>query len=298
MHAFSGIWVPVVTPFAADGSVDLQGLARLVDRLVEARIHGLVVCGTTGEAATLSDDEQAQVLRTVCAAAGDTPIVMGIGGVSPSEVAAQCARWRDERIVGFLVPPPSYVRPSQRGIVDFYTQVAAAAAPRALLVYDIPYRTGVALELATLRELAEVPGIVGIKDCGGDPRKTQSLIADGRLVVLAGEDHQIFTTLCQGGNGAIAASAHLHPARFVALYDAVRASRLDEARHLHHGLAPLVQALFTEPSPGPVKAVLAALGVIGSTLRAPMTSPSDSTTGAALTAYAAAERSLKPSAAH
>jgi len=302
MRAFSGIWVPVVTPFAADGSVDAGGLARLVHRLIDAGIHGLVACGTTGEAATLSDDEQTVVLRTVCAAAGDTPVVMGVSGISPNEVAAQCTRWREEPIAGFLVPPPSYVRPSQQGIVDFYRRVTAAAAPRALLVYDIPYRTGVAIELATLRELADVPGIVGVKDCGGDARKTQALIADGRLAVLAGEDHQIFVTLCQGGTGAIAASAHLHPAQFVALYDAVRTSRLDDARRLHHGLAPLVQALFAEPSPGPVKAVLAELGVIGPALRAPMTRPSDAAARAALAAYAAAEstrdRMLTRSAAH
>jgi len=298
MHAFSGIWVPVVTPFSADGSVDVHGLAALVRRLVDAGIHGLVVCGTTGEAATLSGDEQALVLRVVCTAAGDTPVVMGLSGVSPHQVAAQCTRWRDEPVVGFLVPPPSYVRPSQPGIIEFYLRVAAAAAPHALLIYDIPYRTGVTIDLASLRQLADVPGIVGIKDCGGDARKTQALIADGRLAVLAGEDHQIFTTLCQGGTGAIAASAHLHPAQFVALFDAVQANRLDDARRLHHGLAPLVQTLFAEPSPGPVKSILAALGEIGATLRAPMTPPSDSTARAALDAYAAAERSLRRSAAH
>lgn len=292
MRAFSGIWVPIVTPFAADGSIDLGGLAALVRHLVDAGIHGLVACGTTGEAAMLSDEEQALVLRTVCSAARDAPVLMGVSGVSPNEVAAQCARWRAERIAGFLVPPPSYVRPTQRGIVDFYRRVAAAAAPHALLVYDIPYRTGVAIELATLRDLADIPGIAGVKDCGGDPRKTQALIADGRLAVLAGEDHQIFTTLCQGGAGAIAASAHLHPAQFVALYDAVLANRLQDARRLHHGLAPLVQALFAEPNPGPVKAVLAGMGIIGAGLRAPMTPPGDATARAALVAYEAAERTL------
>jgi len=298
MRAFSGIWVPVVTPFASDGSVDAERLAALVRRLTGAGVHGLVACGTTGEAATLSVDEQALVLRTVCAAASDTPVVMGVGGVSPSEVATQSKRWKDERIVGFLIPPPSYVRPSQVGIVDFYAHVAAAAAPHSVLVYDIPYRTGVALELATLRKLASIPGIHAVKDCGGDARKTQALIADGRLAVLAGEDHQIFTTLCQGGARAVAASAHLHPAQFVALYDAVQASRLEFARRLHHGLAPLVQALFAEPNPGPLKTVLAALGEVGATLRAPMTPPSDSAARAALDAYAAAGQSLKRSATH
>jgi len=300
MQAFSGIWVPVVTPFAPDGAVDADGLAALVRQLVGAGIHGLVVCGTTGEAATLDEDEQALVLATVQRHGGDVPLVMGVSGVAPRDVARQCRQCRQsvgQRVVGFLVPPPHYVRPSQQGVIDFYRQVAAAAAPHAVLVYDIPYRTGVELTLPTLRTLAQIPGVRGIKDCGGDARKTQALIADGQLSVLAGEDHQIFTTLCQGGSGAIAASAHLHPQRFVALYDAIRAGRWIEARTLHHALAPLVNALFAEPNPGPLKAVLAALGPTGPTLRAPMTAASAAAAQAALAAYALAGRVSEAAAA-
>ena len=285
---FSGIWVPVVTPFASDGAVDADALAALVRHLVDAGIHGLVVCGTTGEAATLDDDEKARVLATVTGVCGDVPVVMGVSGVSPLDVAKQCRQWSAHRVAGFLVPPPYYVRPSQQGVIDFYTHVAEAAAPHAVLVYDIPYRTGVELTLSTLRTLAQIPGIRAIKDCGGDARKTQALIADGQLNVLAGEDHQIFTTLCQGGSGAIAASAHLHPQRFVALYEALRAGRLIEARILHHALAPLVNALFAEPNPGPLKAVLAAHGRIGPTIRAPMMTAGVDAVRAAQRAYAQA----------
>jgi 4-hydroxy-tetrahydrodipicolinate synthase len=288
MQEFSGIWVPVVTPFAPDGSVDVTGLAALVGGLAKAGVHGLVVCGTTGEAATLDEDEKARVLETVLAASAGLPIVMGVTGISPLVVAKQCKHWATYRVAGFLIPPPSYVRPSQQGVIDFYTQVAAAAAPHAVLVYDIPYRTGVELELQTLRTLAQIPGIRGIKDCGGDARKTQALIADAQLDVLAGEDHQIFTSLCQGGSGAIAASAHLHPQAFVALYEAVNCGRWHQARTLHHALAPLVSALFVEPNPGPLKAVLAALGHIGPAVRAPMTPACAATAQAAQSAYALA----------
>jgi len=287
---FSGIWVPVVTPFASGGAVDADALAALVRHLVDAGIHGLVVCGTTGEAATLDDDEKARVLATVTGVCGDVPVVMGVSGVSPLDVAKQCRQWsaRRHRLAGFLVPPPYYVRPSQQGVIDFYAHVAEAAAPHAVLVYDIPYRTGVELTLSTLRALAQIPGVRAIKDCGGDARKTQALIADGQLNVLAGEDHQIFTTVCQGGSGAIAASAHLHPQRFVALYEALRAGRLSEARALHHALAPLVNALFAEPNPAPLKAVLAAQGRIGPTLRAPMMPAGADVLRAAQRAYAQA----------
>lgn len=273
MQQLSGIWVPVVTPFAADGRVDHERLAALVAGLVADGIHGLVACGTTGEAATLDEAEQAAVLRTVLQAAGGRKVLMGVSGIAPREVAAACRRFGEQPVAGFLVPPPSYVRPSQQGIVEFYREVAAAA-PSAIVVYDIPYRTGTEMSLATLRSIAAIPGVRGLKDCGGDPRKTQALIADGRLAVLSGEDHNIFTTLCQGGQGAIAASAHLHPRRFVEMYDAVQAGDLPRARRLHHALAPMVGALFAEPNPGPLKAQLAALGQVGPALRAPMTAAS------------------------
>ncbi|SHN15096.1 4-hydroxy-tetrahydrodipicolinate synthase [Rhizobacter sp. OV335] len=273
MQHLSGIWVPVITPFAADGRVDHERLAALVAGLVADGIHGLVACGTTGEAATLDEAEQAAVLRTVLQAAGGRKVLMGVSGIAPREVAAACRRFGEQTVAGFLVPPPSYVRPSQQGIVEFYREVAAAA-PSAIVVYDIPYRTGTEMSLATLRSIAAIPGVRGLKDCGGDPRKTQALIADGRLAVLSGEDHNIFTTLCQGGQGAIAASAHLHPRGFVEMYDAVQAGDLPRARRLHHALAPMVGALFAEPNPGPLKAQLAALGRIGPALRAPMTAAS------------------------
>jgi 4-hydroxy-tetrahydrodipicolinate synthase len=294
---FSGIWVPVVTPFASDGSVDQTALRALVRGLVSAGIHGLVACATTGEAATLDDAEKAGVLRCVLDACGDAPVLMGVSGVVPRDVARECRHWSEHagtgRIAAFLVPPPSYVRPSQAGLIQFYAEVAAAARPTPIVVYDIPYRTGVTLELATLRTLAGIDGIAAIKDCGGDPRKTRSLIADGRLQVLAGEDHQIFTTLCQGGAGAIAASAHLHPRHFVALYEHVRAGRLADARALHHALAPLIESLFAEPNPAPLKAVLARLGLMRDAVRAPLLAASDAARSAAWDAYAGVPAALR-----
>lgn len=300
-NGFIGMWVPVVTPFAPDGSVDDASLRALVRGLVGAGIHGLVACATTGEAATLSDAEKACVLHCVLDECGGAPVLMGVSGVAPNEVARNCARWAElagpGRIAGFLVPPPSYVRPSQAGLIQFFTEVAKAARPTPVVVYDIPYRTGVTLELATLRALGRIDGITAIKDCGGDARKTRALIADGRLKVLAGEDHQIFTTLCQGGAGAIAASAHLHPQHFVALYECARAGRLGEARALHHALAPMVEALFAEPNPAPLKAVLAQLGRMRDAVRAPLLAASGAVRSAAWEAHASVPEALLESPA-
>ncbi|HIV69599.1 MAG TPA: 4-hydroxy-tetrahydrodipicolinate synthase [Candidatus Aquabacterium excrementipullorum] len=292
MHVFSGLWAPLITPFTADGGLDLPSLTRLTRHLAQAGLHGLVICGTTGEPATLSSADKAQVLATVQTAAPGLPLVMGVSGVAPGVVAEECRHWAEFGVHGFLVPPPYYVRPSQEGIVGFFTHVAAEAG-LPLIVYDIPYRAGVTMSLETLLTLAAVPGIQAVKDCGGDAHKTQALIADGRLQVLAGEDHQIFSTLCQGGAGAIAASAHLLSDQFVALHHAVQDGNLRRAQALHHALAPLVHALFSEPNPGPLKAGLAAQGLIGSAaVRAPLTSASTTAADAVAQAINSARRSL------
>lgn len=297
MHVFSGLWAPLITPFTADGGLDLPSLTRLTRHLAGAGLQGLVVCGTTGEPATLSSDEKARVLSTVQAAAPDLPLVTGVSGVAPQAVAAECRHWAAQGVQGFLVPPPAYVRPSQEGLLSFFTHVADAAG-RPLIVYDIPYRAGVSISLDTLLALAAHPAIQAIKDCGGDTHKTQALIADGRLQVLAGEDHQIFSTLCQGGAGAIAASAHLLTDRFTALLDAVREGDLRHARGLHHALAPLVRALFAEPNPGPLKAALASQGLIDSpTVRAPLMPASTDTCRAVARAMAWVDEVLAAAAA-
>lgn len=297
MHVFSGLWAPLITPFTADGGLDLPSLARLTRHLATAGLQGLVVCGTTGEPATLSSDEKAQVLCTVQAAAPGLPLVMGVSGVAPQAVAAECRHWAGQGVHGFLVPPPAYVRPSQEGIVGFFTHVADEAGGP-LIIYDIPYRAAVSISLETLLTLADHPAIQAIKDCGGDAHKTQALIADGRLQVLAGEDHQIFSTVCQGGAGAIAASAHLLTGQFTALLAAVREGDLCTARALHHALAPLVRALFAEPNPGPLKAALASQGLIDApTVRAPLMPPGTDTVRAVAQAMAWAEEIRAPVAA-
>lgn len=266
---FSGIWVPLITPFAA-GAVDHEGLRRLVHMLVGTGIAGFVVCGSTGEAAALSEAEQDAVLQTVLRGTGELPVILGVSGVTPAEVAARMARYDDGSLAGFLVPPPYYVRPSQRGVEDFYLTLADAVEATPLVLYDIPARTGVRIETATLLALAAHPMIQALKDCSGDADHLQTVIDDGRLQVLAGDDARIFTTLCQGGVGAIAASAHLRPELFAALHRHIHDSDLPAGRTLWRTLSPLVRALFAEPNPAPLKAALAQRMGLGSELRPPM----------------------------
>ena len=267
--SLSGIWVPLVTPFRG-GAVDHAGLRRLAERCVAGGVAGFVACGSTGEPWALDEAEQDAVLCTVVAAAGALPVLMGVSGHHERKLHERVRRLADSPAAGLLVPAPYYARPSQAGLVDWFGRIADIAA-QPVLLYDIPVRTGVRIEPATVRQLAAHPRIVGLKDCGGSLRDTQALIADSRLQVLAGDDAQAFATLNLGGAGAIAASAQLRPERFVAMYDAVAAQRLVEARDIAHELALLIELLFAEPNPAPLKAALAQLGLIDEELRAPMT---------------------------
>ncbi|MDI3381103.1 4-hydroxy-tetrahydrodipicolinate synthase [Xenophilus aerolatus] len=266
---FSGLWIPLVTPLR-NGAVDHPALAALTTRLAAQGIAGFVVCGSTGEAAALDEHERLAVLDTVGSAAPGVPRVMGLGGEHLAHALDSVRRLAGRGLAALLVPAPSYIRPSQAGLAQWFTAIADASDVP-LLVYDIPYRTGSTLARETLLSLAAHPRIVGVKDCSGDPAKVRALIADGRLQVLAGEDAQVLATMAEGGTGAIAASAHVHTPRWVRLVAALKSGRLTEGRALWQPLAPLVEALFAEPNPGPVKALLAASGEMTAELRAPMT---------------------------
>ena len=273
MSIFSGIWIPLVTPFS-NGLVDHDALRRLVRSYIEAKVAGFVALGTTGEPSSLDHAEQAQVLATILDEAKDLPVVVGLAGNNAAELRERALRLNELPIAGLLVPAPYYVRPSQAGLTSHFTTLADTSTTP-LIVYDIPYRTGVRLDLSTLLTLAGHPNIHAIKDCAGSLETTLALILDGRLSVLAGEDLNIFSTLCLGGHGAIAASAHVRTADFVAVYEAIKEGRLDEARMRFHRLVPLIQALVSEPNPAPVKCALDILGMIRQELRAPMTQATD-----------------------
>lgn len=271
---FSGLWVALVTPFHADGAVDHAALAALARRLAAAPIAGFVVCGSTGEAAALDEAEQDAVLATVAQATPGVRRIMGVSGHHLGRTAARLRSLAGAGLAGVLLPAPVYIRPSQAGLLHWFGQLADRS-PAPVLVYDIPYRTGSTLARETLLALAAHPRIAGIKDCGGDADKTRALIADGRLQVLAGEDANIFATVAEGGAGAIAASAHVHTARLARVIALLREGRLAEARALWQPLLPLMEALFAEPNPGPMKALLAARGEMAAVLRAPMTAASE-----------------------
>ena len=286
MSDFSGIWIPLITPFA-DGAVDHAALRALARRYADAGVAGLVALGTTGEPATLDSAEQDAVLATILDAVAATsgpsgqrrglPVLVGVSGNHTASMLERIAQLNSLPIAGMLIAAPYYTRPAQAGIVAHFNALADASA-HPLVLYDIPQRTGVRLELDTLLTLAAHPRIRAIKDCAGSLDTTLALIRDGRLQVLAGNDLEVFTTVCAGGSGAIAASAHWRTDRFVALYRALTEGRLDEGRRMFHALVPQIQLAFAEPNPAPIKALLAASGWVRNELRLPMTRASEALT--------------------
>lgn len=281
MLDFSGIWVPLVTPFSnaggAEPAVDAPALARLTAHLAAQGVAGFITCGSTGEAGMLDEIEQAAVLRAALDGAGDKPVLMGLSGVRPALVAARARQLaREFPVAGFLVSAPAYVKPDQAGLLDFFTTVADAS-PVPVVAYDIPSRTAVRIAPETLLALAAHPRIRAVKDCSGDPDAALALLRDGRLALLAGNDNELFAQLALGAHGAIAASAHLRPELFVRMHALLRDQHLHAAQTLWRALRPLTEALFAEPNPAPVKGALARQGLIGPALRAPMRSASPDT---------------------
>lgn len=273
MERFTGLWIPLITPFR-DGRVDLPAVQKLAQSFVQTGCSGLIVCGTTGEPGSLSDDEKRSLLMAVREAAGpEAGLAMGLCGSDTREVAQEARRYSSAPIDGFLISAPYYVRPSQEGILMHFQEIARNT-DKPIVLYNIPYRTGVNIALDTVQHLAENRQFVAIKESGsGNVDQLFDLIRQTPLKVLSGEDHMIFLTACMGGHGAIAAAAHVRPDLYVKVLDLVRQDRVSEARAIFEQLVPWIRLLFSEPNPGPVKAALAMQGLIQPELRLPMRPP-------------------------
>lgn len=270
---FEGIWLPLITPFH-DGEVDHAALARLARRYAATGIAGFVAGATTGEGALLDAREQDAVFATLRDAAPDHPIVVGLTASATHFAAARAREIAALGADGLLVTPPVYVRPTQDGIRR-HVEAIVEAADLPVLVYNIPYRTGVNVELDTLQALARDTRVAGVKECGGSIERMMRLVHETPLAILSGDDSQNFAALCAGAHGTIASSAHLLPEWHVRMVALLRDGRLADARRLSVALQPLVAALFAEPNPAPVKALLAAQGWCEDGLRLPFVPASD-----------------------
>jgi 4-hydroxy-tetrahydrodipicolinate synthase len=214
----AGIYLPLVTPFR-DGALDEESLARLAAHFSASAIDGLILAGTTGEALTLDDDETARLVDIVAGiVAGRMPIYLGLSGSDTRKLAKHLAAIETWPVGGYLVACPYYTRPSQEGLRRHFLALAEAT-PRPLIVYNIPYRTGVNLANETLLRLAEQLNIVGVKDCCADAAQSFDLVRmrPPGFSVLTGEDALFYSAIAQGADGGILASAHVDPQAFAAL---------------------------------------------------------------------------------
>jgi 4-hydroxy-tetrahydrodipicolinate synthase len=261
---FPGIHVPLVTPFLKN-KIDKRSLRRLINLYIKEGATGLVPCGTTGEAPTLSHEEHEEVIRiTVEEANGRVPVIAGTGSNETAK-AIEFTKYA-ERVGadGALVVGPYYNRPTQAGLYEHYRAIAKRTR-LPIIIYNIPIRTGRNIETDTVIKLSKIPNIVGIKEASADINQVMNIIKGTEsFTVLSGEDHLIFPLCCLGGHGAIVASAHLATSEFVDLWKLVEERKIGEARALHYRLLPLIRAFFSEANPSPIKAALAMLDMISS----------------------------------
>jgi 4-hydroxy-tetrahydrodipicolinate synthase len=263
----SGVIVPLVTPFAENGGVDLDSLRSLAERAIGTGAAGIVALATTGEPTALDDGERAAVVATcaeVCVERGAV-LVVGAGTNDTRTTIARHEALADvPGVTASLAVVPYYVRPSEAAIVRHF-QVVAERSPVPLIVYNIPYRTGRGLGAAALLELAATDNVAGVKQAVGAVDADTLLLLAGareRFAVLGGDDAFLFPLVLMGGAGAIAASANVCTRGFCEMIDRGLRGDAEGGRPLAEALLPLVQALFAEPSPAVIKAVLHALGRI------------------------------------
>jgi len=292
-----GVFVPLITPYASDGSVALDALEGLANAMLDAGAAGLVPLGTTGEVPLLEADEKRAIVD-VCArvaAERDAQLIVGAGTNSTrATVDAVRALSSVPGATAALCVVPYYVRPSQAGIVAHFAEVAAAS-PVPLVVYNIPPRTGRLLEPDGLLELARTPNICGVKQSiGALDDGTLRVLAEApeEFAILSGDDALMFPLVLLGAAGAICASAHVCTERFVAMIECGLAGKVDEGRAHHDALLPVVAACFAEPNPAVFKGVLHSQGLIPTPdVRLPMTSASAPSVERALAAIEVASGS-------
>lgn len=270
-----GLWLPLITPFR-DGALDDASLRRLVRHYVEQPVDGFILGATSGEGLALSWNERerlVELVRSELAALGRRlPICLGLAGAATTELIAALDMTMTWPIDGYLISSPSYVRPSQRGLLAHFTALADRAA-HPIVLYNIPYRSAVGLENETLLRLAEHANIVGCKDCCANRAQTRELLQrrPTGFRVLTGEDAQSFDALEAGADGAILLSAHIETATFAAIQQHLSAGNREAAAACWQQVSELTRLLFTEPSPAPAKHWLARTGLIASPeVRLPM----------------------------
>ncbi len=268
---FKGAIVAIVTPFK-NGRIDEEALRKLIEFQIEGGTSGIVPCGTTGESATLSHEEHDRVIEiTIDAAKKRVPVIAGTGSNSTAEALRLTKHAYEAGADGALIVCPYYNKPSQEGLYQHYKAIAEAV-PIPIIVYNIPGRTGINLNPDVLARLAEIPNIVGVKEAAGSIKQMSDIIGlcDPGFDVLSGDDAFTLPLLALGGKGVVSVISNIAPADMANMVKAFEAGDLAKARQLHYKMIPLIDCLFIETNPVPVKAALSMMGLIEYEMRLPL----------------------------
>ena len=272
-----GLWLPLIAPFR-DGRLDETSLKRLLRHYAGEPVDGLILAATTGEGLTLDEAETERLTNIAAAETGaGQPVYLGLSGSDTRKVAKALEGSQSWPIDGYLIACPYYTRPSQEGLYRHFAALAGHTE-RPIMIYNIPYRTGVNLENDTLLRLAELPNIVGVKDCSADPAQSFDLLRmrPKNFAVMTGEDAQFYGALTHGANGGILAAAHVETRAFARVREVLLAGDQAAALRFWSELIDLARLLFAEPSPAPIKHWLWRAGLIDSPeVRLPMTTVSE-----------------------
>uniref|UniRef100_A0A486XQU5 4-hydroxy-tetrahydrodipicolinate synthase n=1 Tax=Rheinheimera sp. BAL341 TaxID=1708203 RepID=A0A486XQU5_9GAMM len=272
---FRGSWVALITPMTMAGEIDYTSLEKLVDFHLQNGTDGLVIMGTTGEAATISFAEQLQVLDAVCKQVNRRiGVIAGNGANATAEAVERTKTLAQLPIDGFLTVTPFYNKPMQKGMILHFNAVAAAAGSKPVLLYNVPGRTGVDLLPETVAELAKTANIVGIKEATGSMQRLTELqqLCPAEFVLFSGDDASACDFMLQGGHGVISVTSNVAPQLMSQLYQAALQSDKALAKQIDANLQALHHDLFIEANPIPAKWALFKMGLIQSDMmRLPLT---------------------------
>ena len=268
---FSGAITAIVTPFK-DNRVDEEAFRELIEFQIAGGIDGIVPCGTTGESSTLSHEEHDRVIEIVIDAVKKrVPVIAGTGSNSTDEALRLTRHAYEAGADGALMVCPYYNRPTQEGLYQHF-KIIAETIPIPIVPYNIPGRTGVNLLPETVARLSKIDNIVGIKEASGSLRQMNDVVSlcGDDFAVLSGDDYFTLPLLLLGGKGVVSVISNVAPADMAALIDSFTAGDIKRARQLHDKMVPLIDALFLETNPVPVKAALAVMGKISYDVRLPL----------------------------
>jgi 4-hydroxy-tetrahydrodipicolinate synthase len=272
---WTGVGTALVTPFTPSGDVDEIGVRRLGRRQIDGGIHFLVPCGTTGESPTLTAAERVRIVEIlVDEARGEVPILAGAGGYNTRDVVELADQMREVGASGLLSVTPYYNKPTQEGLYQHYRAIAENT-PLPIILYNVPGRTSVNIETRTLLRLAEIPNIVGVKEASGNISQICEVVhsVPANFIVLSGDDAITLPLMSIGGRGIVSVVSNEIPGDMVEMVEAAERGDFASARAIHQRIFPLMQVNFVEANPVPVKAAMAAMGLLEEVYRLPMCSP-------------------------